>query len=342
MFNCAYSISSPAGINLPITISRFELNNYDIEFIDGTLTVTANEYPLMTMRDKTFEYDGEIKALRIEEPYPEGWQDSWVTFINNFQTQAGVYDVTAIINYPNATQQRLTAKLTILKATPILEFEVVQIPYSVIAFLTNDDIIGVARIGDKTVSGTFSWIGNTQLKRGQNDYQALFVPDDINNINQTVGNVRVISRTLSEDVFVFDSVDIVIADNDLYITQETTLTLSDEYDNLELYHNGLLTKSVRLSDSGEYHIVIKRKGSIVYDKTFNVIIRSPEDPDDVLPRGEDFFNITGGYFDDEGRIFVEGDCFITLVEGYPEAKLYLDGKEFDFIVLDGNEKTVKL
>ncbi|MDI9487670.1 MAG: MBG domain-containing protein [Bacillota bacterium] len=342
VFNCAYSISSPAGINLPITISRFELNNYDIEFIDGTLTVTANEYPLMTMRDKTFEYDGEIKALRIEEPYPEGWQDSWVTFINNFQTQAGVYDVTAIINYPNATQQRLTAKLTILKATPILEFEVVQIPYSVIAFLTNDDIIGVARIGDKTVSGTFSWIGNTQLKRGQNDYQALFVPDDINNINQTVGNVRVISRTLSEDVFVFDSVDIVIADNDLYITQETTLTLSDEYDNLELYHNGLLTKSVRLSDSGEYHIVIKRKGSIVYDKTFNVIIRSPEDPDDVLPRGEDFFNITGGYFDDEGRIFVEGDCFITLVEGYPEAKLYLDGKEFDFIVLDGNEKTVKL
>ena len=30
----------------------------------------------MTMRDKTFEYDGEIKALRIEEPYPEGWQDN--------------------------------------------------------------------------------------------------------------------------------------------------------------------------------------------------------------------------------------------------------------------------
>ena len=334
---CGYNPNAPAGTVLDIEIERFVLPNYDITFIDGKLTVTANEYPPMSMSNKSFVYDGKVKALTLDQALPQG---AYVSYNNNYKTNVGVYTVTATIYFPNSTKQVLTAILTITKATPVLFVEDIILPYSISTKLDKNDIIGVAKLGDSEVEGSFSWVGDTSLKKGQNEYTVLFTPKDADNLNpvQTVVNVE--GRKVRDEILHFDNTDTIISDDKIYIKEDTVITLNEMYENLTLYSNGVLTQSIALSGDGVYTIEVKHKDYLVYSKTFNVIVQKDDDNGDIkIPAGEKLFDIAGGSFGEDGNIVIDVDqVFIELKDEYKsDMRLILNGHEVDFIALYGNE-----
>ncbi len=67
----------------------------------------------VTLSDATFTYDGTVKSLRVEGVLPEG---ASVTYTNNENKNAGVYEVTAVVSAEGYDTLTLTAQLTIEKA----------------------------------------------------------------------------------------------------------------------------------------------------------------------------------------------------------------------------------
>lgn len=340
VYNCAYLPTSSAGLTLPITITPFELQNYQITFITGTLTVTANQYPAMSMSNKTFVYDGNVKALSLNQPLPQG---ATVSYQNNFKTQVGLYNVIATVLFPNAFIQTLTATLIITKAVPIIFVEDISIPYSIVAKLKNNDIIGVAIHNDNTVSGSFSWEGDTSLKRGINRYQVLFTPADSHNFETSTAAINVNGKSVREDALRFDNESVILSDDKIYLTDVTNITLAEEYSGAELYLNGQPVSLITLAETGEYKIEIKYDGNLVFSKTFSAIMQNDEEEDPIIPDGEGVFAISGGVFEENGAIRIEGsECFIRLKEGYENMKLVQNGDVVSFIVLYGDERSVKI
>lgn len=76
---------------------------------------------------RTFVYDGTIKSLAVTGSIPP---NAVITYINNDQTEVGVYTVKAIINFgPNYEILELEAELTIVKASQTIDFEELDIIY---------------------------------------------------------------------------------------------------------------------------------------------------------------------------------------------------------------------
>ncbi len=340
VFNCAYLPSSSAGLTLPITITLFELPNYEVTFITGTLMVTANQYPPMSMSNKSFVYDGNVKSLSLNQPLPQG---ATVSYQNNFKTQVGLYNVIALVLFPNTFTQTLTATLVITKAVPIIFVEDISIPYSIVAKLKNNDIIGVAVLNGNEAPGVFSWQGDTSLKRGINQYQVLFTPTDTRNFEAATTTVNVNGKPVREDALVFDNQSVMLSDDKIYLTDVTNITLSEEYDDAELYLNGQPVSLITLAETGNYKIEIKFDGNMVFSKTFSVTMLEEAVEEPLIPSGEGVFAISGGVFEENGVIRIEdSQCFIRLKEGYENMKLVQDGDVVSFIVLYGDERSVKI
>jgi len=96
-------------------------NYYDSE-LKSLLVITKNKLPKLTFNDASYIYDGTPKSLILKENLPEG---TIVTYANNKHTNAGVYEITAIINGgKNYNDTQLKANLTINKAElPKLTFD---------------------------------------------------------------------------------------------------------------------------------------------------------------------------------------------------------------------------
>lgn len=340
VYNCAYLPTSPVGLTLPITITPFELQNYEITFITGTLVVTPNEYPPMSMASRSFVYDGTVKSLSLNQALPQG---ATVSYQNNFKTQVGLYNVIATVIFPNSFMQTLTATLTITKATPVLFIQDIIMPYSVVAKLQNNDIIGVAMLNDIEVAGSFSWLGDTSLKRGINEYQVLFTPTDSHNFEEATTTVSVNGKPVREDALEFDTQSVILSDNNIYLTEVTNVTLTEEYADAELYLDGKKVSFITLAATGEYRIEIRYDGNTVFAKTFSVILQEDEEEPPIIPAGEGVFEISGGVFLENGVIQVEeSQCFIRFKEGYEHLMLVQDGDVVSFILLYGNERSVKI
>ena len=103
---------------------------------EPTPTPTPNEITEETLQalvfnDATFEYDGTEKQIFVENPYEE--QGVTVSYRNNKNVKPGTYTVSANIKYESITVTK-KAKVTITKASAVLEAEVVQTIY-----LTDDN-----------------------------------------------------------------------------------------------------------------------------------------------------------------------------------------------------------
>lgn len=344
VFNCSYSSSSPVGLTLPISLQPFVLDNYDIEFVTGTLYVTANSYPAITMTSRTYVYDGNIKALVLDQSLPVG---AVVSYQNNYKKDAGVYNVGARIVFPNSTIQNISAVLTIIKATPILTVENLVIPYYVLAKLQNNDIIGVAKINDNEVPGFFSWKQQYELKRGINIYTIVFTPEDSHNINTVETDVNVDGKTINVTALVFDNENIILTEDMIHVDGQTTITISNEYPYLVLYLNSEEKESITLNNSGNYKIELKYNGATVFSKNYEVIIKGKEDDGEVPPTGLEVLTITSGIMNDEeslGNIILDEEgTIIRIAQDFAnDYELLLNGNKVSFIVLNGDEEYVDI
>ncbi|MDM1368027.1 MBG domain-containing protein, partial [Myroides marinus] len=87
--------------------------NYSLAFNKAELTITKAAITGVKLEDASYVYDGHEKALLISGNLPK---DATVSYVANKQTEAGVYEVTALVTAPNYIDLSLKAKLTISKA----------------------------------------------------------------------------------------------------------------------------------------------------------------------------------------------------------------------------------
>ncbi|MGV0969271.1 MBG domain-containing protein [Empedobacter sp. ULE_I136] len=116
------SLARDAGENVgnyPITQGTLTASaNYDFTYKKADFAITKASLVGITFNDNSFTYDGTNKSLAITGTLPK---DVGVSYVNNNQSQAGTYTVTANITGGNNYQdQTLTADLTINKATQVI------------------------------------------------------------------------------------------------------------------------------------------------------------------------------------------------------------------------------
>ncbi|MFV0207576.1 MBG domain-containing protein, partial [Empedobacter falsenii] len=116
------SLARDAGENVgnyPITQGTLAASpNYNFTYQKADLAITKASLVGITFNDNSFTYDGTAKSLAIVGSLPKG---TTVNYVNNDQSQAGTYTVTAnIIGGNNYENQTLKATLTINKATQVI------------------------------------------------------------------------------------------------------------------------------------------------------------------------------------------------------------------------------
>ena len=101
----------------PVTVN-FSLRddvarNYNVpESLSATLRILKARYPVegISFEDKSYDYDGKIKNLYVEGTLPEGIT---VRYVNNGQTKAGNYIVTAYFDLNDELSQNYTSPLPV-------------------------------------------------------------------------------------------------------------------------------------------------------------------------------------------------------------------------------------
>lgn len=336
-YSFEYTYNTPIGV-YDIVIVAFVLHNYTISFEQGTLIVAPNPAPQLTLSNKTFRYDGSPKLLSLEQGLPEG---ASVDYINNWQTDVGEYVVEAKVSFSNHTVQWLQAELKIIKADPIIMIEDISIPYYSLAKLKNSDIIGVAKIGDNIILGTYEWVGDTTLKRRLNEYRVRFIPTDVRNVNVTEATAIVEGKVIDREIFVFNNDNVIVSENEIYIKEKTILSLKNMYPNLKLYVNNQEYQSFEFIKIGAFDIEIRYNDGVVFARRFEVIMQDEENLESVLPSHMEKFEIRGGIINDSdsvGLIVIDDDNAIVELnkEIKEEMELFLNGEKVPFILLDSS------
>lgn len=108
-------------VTATITPPSTEVNCSPIE-LHATLTILKADITGVDFESAHFIYDGMSHSIAATD-IPTG---ATVTYTNNMQTQAGTYEVTAIIMLPNYNDLELTATLIIDKAMAIITAEDLQ------------------------------------------------------------------------------------------------------------------------------------------------------------------------------------------------------------------------
>ncbi|MDM1361705.1 MBG domain-containing protein, partial [Myroides marinus] len=88
-------------------------SNYSLTFNKAELTITKASITGVKLEDASYVYDGQEKELVVNGNLPK---DATVSYVSNKQTEAGVYEVTALVTAPNYIDLPLKAKLTISKS----------------------------------------------------------------------------------------------------------------------------------------------------------------------------------------------------------------------------------
>ena len=116
----------------PITIGTLEAgpNYYLTDFTSADFEIRKAEFEGkddLEFLSKTFVYDGTVKSLAVTGTIPP---NAVITYINNDQTEVGVYTVKARIDFgPNYEILELEAELTIVKASQEIDFEELDLIY---------------------------------------------------------------------------------------------------------------------------------------------------------------------------------------------------------------------
>ncbi|MGM0934062.1 MAG: MBG domain-containing protein [Bacteroidota bacterium] len=109
-------ISSPTGS------AGFDISNYIFTYDSGDFEITPATQTELVFADKSFIYDTTTKSLVVTGQAT----DATVSYSNNDQTNAGIYEVAAEVTRPNYTTALLEATLTITKAEAVIPADAVQ------------------------------------------------------------------------------------------------------------------------------------------------------------------------------------------------------------------------
>src|SRR5690606_31989495 len=124
-------------IHSPQTMNYLEANK------EVTLTIHKAIQEGIYLEEREYTYNGEERSLLITGLT----HDTEITYINNGRSNAGIYDVTAIVKRPNLEELTLKAKLTIHKAETEITAEANQVyvydgtPKNIIASINHEEAI---------------------------------------------------------------------------------------------------------------------------------------------------------------------------------------------------------
>src|SRR5690606_37650955 len=126
-------------IHSPQTMNYLESNK------EVTITIHKAIQEGIYLEDSEYVYNGEKRSLIVSVLTPEIENDIEITYTNNGHVDAGIYEVTAIVQRPNYEDLTLKARLTIHKAKTEITAEEDQVyvydgaPKNVVASLNHEE-----------------------------------------------------------------------------------------------------------------------------------------------------------------------------------------------------------
>ncbi|AJH15068.1 bacterial surface protein 26-residue [Myroides profundi] len=198
--------------------------NYTVDFIRANLTIEKAPIIGMVLKGGTYVYDTKEKSVLLSSTLPIGTK---VTYKNNKQTEAGEYEVTALIEGDNYIPLLLKTKLIINKAPQHIEFNAlspvlydnllqlqlianssVDLPINytymnvgttVAATVTSTGLVKVLHPGSVII--TAHQDGNNNYEPAQSVSQILVIKSDKAEINSLIINGRDIGELSSNKLF---------------------------------------------------------------------------------------------------------------------------------------------
>ncbi|MCO7723764.1 BspA family leucine-rich repeat surface protein [Myroides odoratimimus] len=198
--------------------------NYTVDFIGANLTIEKAPIIGMVLKGGTYVYDTKEKSVLLSSTLPIGTK---VTYKNNKQTEAGEYEVTALIEGDNYIPLLLKTKLIINKAPQHIEFNAlspvlydnllqlqlianssVDLPINytymnvgttVVATVTSTGLVKVLHPGSVVI--TAHQDGNNNYEPAQSVSQILIIKSDKAEINSLIINGREIGELSSNKLF---------------------------------------------------------------------------------------------------------------------------------------------
>ncbi|MGL4584238.1 MAG: hypothetical protein ACRCVU_14800, partial [Flavobacterium sp.] len=138
--------------------------NYIDLSLKAKLTISKAAITGVKLEDTSYVYDSHEKALLISGNLPK---DAKVSYVANKQTEAGVYEVTALVTAPNYIDLPLKAKLTISKAS------ITGVKLEDASYVYDSHEKALLISGNLPKDATVSYVSNKQIEAGVYDVTAL-------------------------------------------------------------------------------------------------------------------------------------------------------------------------
>lgn len=325
---CDYKPGAAVGTTYSIT-GVYAFTNYEVASVSpGRLTVVEG-YPSYVLTSAIYVYDGTPKSLVLPD-VAEGIQIK--TSLNAF-VNVGEYTVTAVVTYPTGRAETLSAKLTIVKATPTIDCPVKYVVFKAGTFLTEKDIVAEAYSSGNKVSGTFSLLStNTSVKAGLNGYSVKFTPNDLNNYTVAGTMMNVVAYEINagnlrfEGDYGFSSDGKILLKNPSQITLDTT-SCPEIADKLSLWYNGNKVSVIYVKSTEKFVVSIKFDGAEVYSSVYDVIVgKIDEEKQESVEINHKMLSVHGINFNGSEIIVADGGGQISMGEKFSaDYALYING-----------------
>ncbi len=336
---CAYNpLTSPVGAQYDVGMQA-TFDDYEATVVrNGTLTVVANVYPDYKLTDVNRVYDGNYYEVTI----PSVPSEITVIYSNNRHKDAGTYTVGATVTYPSGRQLTSTCRLTIVSATPTVTVTPAEMIYIEGTTLTDDMLHGEAKVGDMTVTGSFSFVNTETLKEGTHEYACKFTPDDTLNVKVKDCTFTVTSAKVDMSVFVFDDPSkITFTDNDVPgkadITGTVRMSLKPVLKGLSLRREGYEVEYVEFNSAGEVNVEVYFEGQKAFECLFEITYVDLENPQEIIIGVDSFKPDNIIIENDTIKVSPEGGRLSLKEEYASDYSLYVNGLYYDEFILNGNE-----
>lgn len=325
---CDYKPGAAVGTTYSIT-GIYSFTNYEVASVtSGRLTVIEG-YPSYVLTSTSYVYDGTPKSLILPD-LEEGIQIK--TSLNAF-VNAGEYTVTAVITYPTGRSETLSAKLTILRATPTIDCPIRYVVYKAGTVLTEKDIVAEAYSFGNKIGGTFSFLStNTNVKAGANAYSVKFTPNDLNNYTVAGTTMNLTAYEINATNLVIEGEYTISADGKVLLENPSSITLdtancSGIADKLSLWHNGNKVSVILLNSTEKFTVSIRFGGEEVYSSVYDVIIgKTDEGKQENIEISHKMLSTSGIEFKGSEIILADGGGLISMGGKFSaEYTLYVNG-----------------
>ncbi|EHO11642.1 bacterial surface protein 26-residue [Myroides odoratimimus CIP 101113] len=260
--------------------------NYTVDFIGANLTIEKAPIIGMVLKGGTYVYDTKEKSVLLSSTLPIGTK---VTYKNNKQTEAGEYEVTALIEGDNYIPLLLKTKLIINKAPQHIEFNAlspvlydnllqlqlianssVDLPINytymnvgttVVATVTSTGLVKVLHPGSVVI--TAHQDGNNNYEPAQSVSQILIIKSDKAEINSLIINGREIGELSSNKLFMLhcDEIDKQV-EVELVTSEGASVNIGNHFfidtPKAGIYNRGIVVKSHSGTITNRYILSIER------------------------------------------------------------------------------------